>query len=306
MSSEGRSNRQAATDTFASEQRGRARQDKRVDPGKQMRRMPGSLTDAGLTIAINELPVGARLAADTVYKCWRDGKFADDEFISFLQSISTYSPVLQQMVHASAQDSAPGGKPLPGIPVRGNTMGGAQFAGAVGGRKIFGREAPQPQSQPQPLSEESEAAMGINKQWRSRRRREAMRRQCAGMKGTDHQLRVGYLCRSVTCLRQQLPPSAMPALLDSAMRYSRAALSPEAFAQQMQVHPTAEPKNPTLPSQHTQTHTCYGELCHPVACTCSRVHSHAREEMASRVCEASLLLGVCNGAAGYHCYPTWR
>jgi hypothetical protein len=230
--SEGRSNRLLAAGNIPSEPRGRARQEKRVDQGKKTRRLPGSLTDAGLTLAINELPVGARLAADTVYKCWREGKFADDEFVSFLQSISTYSPALQHMVHASMHDSMASGKPVPGVQLRDNTIGGSRYGGFGSSVEEHGRGVGVPAAKQ--LSEESEAAMGINKEWRSRRRREAARRQGAGIQGTQHQQRVGYLCRTFACLRQQLPPPALPALLDLMMCYSRNTIAPEALGHQVQ------------------------------------------------------------------------
>lgn len=230
--SEGRSNRLLAAGTIPSEPRGRARQERRVDQGKKTRRLPGSLTDAGLTLAINELPVGARLAADTVYKCWREGKFADDEFVSFLQSISTYSPALQHMVHASMHDSMVSGKPVPGVQLRDNAMGGARYGGFGASAEEHGRGVGVPAAKQ--LSEESEAAMGINKEWRSRRRREAARRQGAGIQGTQHQQRVGYLCRTFACLRQQLPPQALPSLLDLMMCYSRDTIPPEALGHQVQ------------------------------------------------------------------------
>jgi hypothetical protein len=202
-SAEGRGTRQAAAD-----QRSRARQEKqekqerRLDPSKKLRQLPGALTDAGLKQAINELPVGARLAADTVYKCWCEGKFADDEFISFLQSISTYSPALLQMVRP------------PGAPQRGK---GEDLMPA----------APQ-------HSEEAEAAMGINKEWRLRRRAEAVRRRAAGITGGEHEQCVGYLQRTFTCLRQQLPDEAQPVLLDAIMAFSRKSIGADAFGQQMQ------------------------------------------------------------------------
>jgi hypothetical protein len=224
-STEGRGTRQAAA--------GRARQDKqdkqdrRLDPSKKLRQLPGALTDAGLTQAINELPVGARLAADTVYKCWCEGKFADDEFISFLQSISTYSPALLQMVRASG--TQPRGKPMHGMPQRGGeAAGGAQHAGVSSKSEEVLPAVPR-------HSEEAEAAMGINKEWRLRRRAEAQRRRAAGIQGGEHEQCVGYLQRTFSCLRQQLPSAAQPVLLDAIMAFSRRSIGPDAFGQQMQV-----------------------------------------------------------------------
>jgi len=226
-SAEGRGTRQAAAD-----QRSRARQEKqekqerRLDPSKKLRQLPGALTDAGLKQAINELPVGARLAADTVYKCWCEGKFADDEFISFLQSISTYSPALLQMVRPPGAPQR--GKPTHGAPVRGSeAMGGVQHASAGGKGEDLMPAAPQ-------HSEEAEAAMGINKEWRLRRRAEAVRRRAAGITGGEHEQCVGYLQRTFTCLRQQLPDEAQPVLLDAIMAFSRKSIGADAFGQQMQ------------------------------------------------------------------------
>ena len=217
--SEGRGVRQSAPGAYAGEQRGRGHE--KQDFLAKLRQLPGELTDAGLTKGMNELPVGARLAAETVYKCWREGKFADDELISFLQSISTYSPALMLMMRASM---APG-TAMPSIPLRGGVKGGGYFAG--------GFDLPHAVPVPQ-ISEESEAAMGINKEWRSRRRKEAARRQCAGIQGSEHDQRVGYLCRTFSCLRHQLPPSALPTLLDAMIGFSCRRSSPEAFGQHMQ------------------------------------------------------------------------
>ena len=216
------------------ETRGRARkgQAKTQTQHSGSRQLPGTLTHDGLTLAINELPVGARLAADTVYQCWREGKFADDEFLSFLQSISTYSPALRQMVqgHGGLADMAVdrGSKVMPGIPIGGNMMAGAgrRFAG---GDKVMSAVPVE-----KTVSPESEAAMGINKEWRERRRREAIRRQSAGLEGSDHEKRVGFLCRTFMHLRQHLPLVALPALSDAVAGYTRRNRSPELFGQQMQ------------------------------------------------------------------------
>lgn len=221
--------RQAAAGVYAGEQRGRGRHEKQEIFAK-LRQLPGALTDAGLTLGIKELPVGARLAADTVYKCWCEGKFADDEFISFLQSISTYSPALMLMMRPMMQDQMmAAGKPMPGIPLRVGVVGGGQFSGAA-----VSNDLTHAVPVPPPISEESQAAMGINKEWRSRRRKEAARRQCAGIEGSEHDQRVGYLCRTFSCLRHLLPPSALPTLLDTMIGFSCRRSSPEAFGQHMQ------------------------------------------------------------------------
>ena len=195
-------------------------QQKCPDASMQVRKLPPALTDAGLTTAINELPVGARLAAETVYKCWREGKFANDEFVSFLQSIATYSPLLLQMV--CGQD-ATHSRPMLGMAVGSSTPSACSSKFLV----------PAVQAVPH-IPVESQAAMGINTEWRTRRRHEAARRQCAGIDGNEHQKRIGYLCRTFSLLRQQLPAAAQPALLDVMMGYSRRNTSPEAFGQQMQ------------------------------------------------------------------------
>jgi len=213
----------AAASGYTCAKLGSGRQDaqqKCTDASMQVRQLPPALTDAGLTAAINELPAGARLAAETVYKCWREGKFANDEFVSFLQSIATYSPLLLQMV--CGQD-ATHVRPMLGMAVSGR----APFACSS---KLL---APAVQAVPQ-IPVESQAAMGINTEWRTRRRHEAARRQCAGIHGTEQQKRIGYLCRTFSLLRQHLPPPAQPVLLSLMMGYSRRNTSPEALGQQMQ------------------------------------------------------------------------
>ena len=236
MSSEGRSARQMAAGSTPGDHRGWPRKDrpdkKQDQKNNLLRKLPGTLTDEGLTMAINELPVGARLAADTVYKCWREGKFADDEFISFLQSISTYSPALLHMVCGPARRVEGNRKQhAPAAQHSGKTGGKAHFAGVVSGSE---NAMPAVSIEPA-ISAESEAAMGINKEWRGRRRREALRRQTAGLQGSEHEKRVGYLCRTFMYLRQHLPIRALPALLDAIVGFTCRNRSPEIFGQQLQV-----------------------------------------------------------------------
>ena len=186
MSSEVRDSWQPPAGSYAGEKLRNLQQDvhyNRTDPSRRLRQLPGALTEAGLSLAINELPVGARLAADTIYKCWREGKFAHDEFISFLQSISSYSPALHMMLRGALHESKSMGSAMPGTLLRGvGALGaghfGAQF-GAVGVGCEGGLAARHVMVSQ--VSEESEAAMGINKEWRERRRKEAARRQCAGI-----------------------------------------------------------------------------------------------------------------------------
>lgn len=194
----------------------------RSDAGQLFRQLPGALTEAGLTFAISELPVGARLAAETVFKCWGEGKFADVEFVSFLQSISAYSPALMQMVCGPAQGTMTGVRAMPvhgisvhGIPVQGIPMHSNKvpFASTGGSSATLAPAVPQ-------IPPGSEAAMGINKEWRTRRRQEAARRQCAGIDGTEREQRGVYLCRIFSYFRRQLPASAKPLLLNIMVGYS--------------------------------------------------------------------------------------
>ena len=122
-----------------------------------------------------------------------------------------------------------GSKVMPGIPIGGNMMAGAarRFAG---GDKVMSAVPVE-----KTVSPESEAAMGINKEWRERRRREAIRRQSAGLEGSDHEKRVGFLCRTFMHLRQHLPLVALPALTDAVALLEAAPFAEAAAAHEQQV-----------------------------------------------------------------------
>eukprot|EP00960_Hanusia_phi_P072295 767751-Hanusia_phi.AAC.4 len=169
--------------------------------------LPGNLPEPELMRALEELPVGARLATNTVFKCWRDGKFADDEFLTFLNSISSYSPQLTSLLHRQAGTSGP-------LNAK-NKFGLKQNKGIV-------------QSS---LPDETESAMGINKEWRARRRQESIRRKFHGLQGNLHQRCTKYICKTLSQLRSALPLPARISLLDVVTAFLNKRLTPEAFGE---------------------------------------------------------------------------
>mmetsp|Transcript_41847 Transcript_41847/g.131954 ORF Transcript_41847/g.131954 Transcript_41847/m.131954 type:complete len:902 (-) Transcript_41847:63-2768(-) len=173
--------------------------------------LPGNLPEPELMRALEELPVGARLATNTVFQCWRDGKFADDEFLTFLNSISSYSPQLTSLLRNQAGSSGPA-------------------AGAKNRNNQFGLNQNKSLQQSS-LPDETESAMGINKEWRARRRQESLRRRFHGIQGNLHQRCTKYICKILSQLRSSLPVSARVSLLDIVTAFLNKRLTPEAFGE---------------------------------------------------------------------------
>eukprot|EP00292_Cryptomonas_paramecium_P018516 CAMPEP_0113710116 /NCGR_PEP_ID=MMETSP0038_2-20120614/29966_1 /TAXON_ID=2898 /ORGANISM="Cryptomonas paramecium" /LENGTH=122 /DNA_ID=CAMNT_0000636113 /DNA_START=210 /DNA_END=575 /DNA_ORIENTATION=+ /assembly_acc=CAM_ASM_000170 len=67
--------------------------------------LPPPLSEQLIEKIIEELPTGAKLATKTCYGCWKENKFPTSEFISFLSSISSHSPILAEIFKEPEQPS---------------------------------------------------------------------------------------------------------------------------------------------------------------------------------------------------------
>jgi len=238
---------------------------KSVAPGQLL----PPLTAEMMGTILHELPEGTRNAVSSCYACLKANRFAGSEFHKLLESVASQSPTLTRVFGQPAEsagsaalflgeggrriinlriESGPGGESsqaaIPAISIEpsGAAIGSQNGGGAAAGTDLSAAQETRVEVAAGRSAVAGKARCCDKKEgeattWSQsdRRRLEARRRQLQKYQGTEAAQRGSFLIDATRRLSRQLPVQAKSQLLQCVRQYTSASITPEQFAERIQV-----------------------------------------------------------------------
>ena len=221
---------------------------KSVAPGQLL----PPLTAEMMGTILHELPEGTRNAVSSCYACLKANRFAGTEFHKLLESVASQSATLTQVFGQPAKSAS--GRPCEGVESSQAAMpaisiepagdaiceyggGGAAASPDLSAVRETRVEVAAGRSAVAGKPRCCDKKEGEATTWSQsdRRRLEARRRQLQKYQGTEAAQRGSFLIDATRRLSRQLPVQAKTQLLHCVRQYTNASITPEQFAERIQV-----------------------------------------------------------------------